>query len=793
MIEPPSSSLLQLLSDLRLCTPRDLRRCRSRVRRLTHDLPAFDSVWIDALVQRQCLTPFQARILESKTPQRLKVGPCVLVDELGRGRQRLQTTLARHRDTRELCVLKFLDCDSESRLALLRSVQSVIRDIGRVRHPSLVVPSACLEYEDRVVVVSRFVPGIDLRDLMVRRGRLAPAVVTEIGRQLIDALAELETAGATHGDLRLSKVRLTRDGRVVLVETGFRSRSNPWQVIHDGHQADECDAVAPERIGQALDADSRSDMYALGCLLWQLLAGRPVFPTGDPLAKLAAHQTRKISDIRMVAPETPDSLADAIAQLVHRDRQQRPPSFQQLRQAWGGSRPGGRRLLAGFQKTVRETIPVLPGRSSERTGPRWALIGLALFAISGIAIGLADQGARVAFLNIADQVIQELVPDPTGTSNHEPDSREPTVAANDVASSAGAADPFVDDSFPLPDVRGLVRLESGRDYPAAEFHDQQRIVLRATGTAPARIVISGSPVRLSAPLVELDNVEFVWDRSQGQLPRAGALLLIRSDNLVVKGCRFQTATDPAAAVANSSNPARPVSLAWKGLQNSPEGPRSLIVENCIFVGPMTSVYLSDQPDEIRLLNCLKVGGGALLNVPQPDSQDQLNLVCDQITLRGAESLLRIRGRLDGRDPGELQLECQRCIFDLRSQGALFEWLGQSSRVPTRPFISVVGAGSVSRSDVDVLTLSPVAGAPAVNGDGLVSIEGISASPFRFRGPVSGNPEDSVVEEFQSLPRITAAGEQTVGVPGINIRRLPVRSAAGSSQPRVGARTRESAQ
>ena len=50
MLEPPSSSLLKTLSTLRLCSPRDLRRCRGYVRRLTHELPAFDSIWIDALV-----------------------------------------------------------------------------------------------------------------------------------------------------------------------------------------------------------------------------------------------------------------------------------------------------------------------------------------------------------------------------------------------------------------------------------------------------------------------------------------------------------------------------------------------------------------------------------------------------------------------------------------------------------------------------------------------------------------------------------------------------------------------
>jgi hypothetical protein len=65
VMEPPSKQLRETLLRLKICSVRDFRRAKRRVRRLARDLPAFDFVWIDALLQARRLTPFQARLLES--------------------------------------------------------------------------------------------------------------------------------------------------------------------------------------------------------------------------------------------------------------------------------------------------------------------------------------------------------------------------------------------------------------------------------------------------------------------------------------------------------------------------------------------------------------------------------------------------------------------------------------------------------------------------------------------------------------------------------------------------------
>ena len=293
MLEPPSAPLVKLLRELRLCTPGDLRRCRSLVRRLAVDLPAFDSVWIDGLVQLHKLTPFQAQLLESHQPEQIQVGPCVLVDRLSLSVSR-STYLARGIDNREQRALKRVDVDLEHMDECWQRGQQLISKSADFSHPLVVFPKNMERIGRQLVFVSRWIPGRTLTELLVRRGRYPSRIVWQIARQLIEALAELHASGLIHGDIRPSKVRLTADGLAILVDAGIQGVLEPELTPHS-QLAPECyDCVAPELIGMGTTYSVSSDLYGLGCLLWQLLAGRPPFPGGDPLAKLASHQTKRI-------------------------------------------------------------------------------------------------------------------------------------------------------------------------------------------------------------------------------------------------------------------------------------------------------------------------------------------------------------------------------------------------------------------------------------------------------------------------------------------------------------------
>lgn len=388
MVEPPSRRLQQILLGLKLCSPRELRRCASRVKALSADLPAFDSVWLDALVQRRVLTSWQAQTIEADQPELLRIGPCEIEDRIGQS-HRSATYLARLPDRKGQCVIKRVVVPAELRKPVNDRLKLLIEKSARLSQPGIIVPHSVSEVPNtplpqlasseklkesaatrasrqtstvsarqkngskagvgrarrrirkagtqnlddlttELAIVSRWVDGLSLSEIILRRGRLPAADVDAIARQLLESLAGLHEAGIVHGEILLSNIRLLTSGQAVLVDAGIRPALQPEFQINAHVAPEKNDGVAPELIGTGAAATPRSDLYALGFVLWHTLAGRPAFPTGDPLAKLAAHQTERLPDIREFAPDTPERLARIIEALTEPTAAHRPRSARDI-------------------------------------------------------------------------------------------------------------------------------------------------------------------------------------------------------------------------------------------------------------------------------------------------------------------------------------------------------------------------------------------------------------------------------------------------------------------------------
>lgn len=809
MIEPPSKPLLEILAELELCRPRDLRRCRPRVRRLAHDLPAFDSVWIDALVQAGRLTPFQATILESEAPGALQVGPCNLVDRLGYGSANRNTYLALHRRARRQCVLKILTPAVEDAAEQRTRLQSVIDAGQSVKHPGAVIPHACLPHDGRLVVISRFVRGFDLRELVIRRGRFHSAIVIELFRQLVAALTELERATISHGDLRLSKVRMTARGQAVLVDAGIDAATRPRASFPQLANAQDCDGIAPELIGTGRPSDGLSDIYSLGCLLWQLLAGRPPFPTGDPLAKLACHQTQPVADIREWAPDTPDRLAEALLAMTSLDRAARPQSFRELQEQWGTPGRRGRLVLRRFHDSFRQAVRPTALGGERRPGDRRVWLVPALLLAASLAIGLGHEGARTHLLAITNGLLETSDPgDLLKTSDTPTDD-----SGQDVDASATDAR-RAEELLPLPKAGpdGRVRLQPGQRYRPAAVHADQPLVLEtlfvqsdaggiasAESQRPAEIVIADAPLRLSAPHVQLRSIRVrvlaaeragentaqersaaATARSRSPDERVPALLLCESTQLSIEGCSFES---HAALAAGDAPQPRPVSIAWKpwrppaaeGRAAASQLESVLVVRDTTFAGNATAIYLRTAPQTVRLTNTLKVGGGALCNLPLDNSLAECRCQLQGVTLRAAHSLMRLRITATSRRA--LPIAASRCVLDVKPSGALFELLSRSAPEVVSELVEVTGDGCLAPVGVTAARwLQDAVPGPVWSGN--IAIEGISVAPFTFAGQELLAPQDSELLEFQRPPRITAAaygGEGAMDAednrPGIDAARL----------------------
>ncbi|MEX2285511.1 MAG: serine/threonine-protein kinase [Planctomycetaceae bacterium] len=751
MIEPPSSQLVQTLLGLKLCSATDIRRCRRRVKRLARDLPAFDTIWIDALLQARRLTPFQAGLLDSSNPQQICVGPCVLVDRLG-GRSGAHTFLARQRVGNERCVLKLIESPADSSAAPLARLEELVERTRPVAHPSIVPPRTALSIGEQIALVSRYVPGANLAQLLVRRGRFPANIVAELAAQLIDGLAAAEPCGLVHGDIRLANVRLTSQGVAVLVDFGVRAAVEPELSIHSTMTPEYCDGIAPELIGTGNAPSAASDLYALGCLLWQLLAGRPPFMTADPLAKLACHQTRRIADVRDIAPDVPAQLAESIRVFTSPDPSERPQSFREVRQQSKLPRRSGRNRVAEFSALFNSAAPRVPIAAREPSSSKWPLLVVLLFVLSGATLTLVDKGATSLPLAVRDMTLRLI------ERNRGDGSDTPADATKNENRPATPNDLL---SLPAPDAEGVIELSSDGPYACSRIDTVGSLTIRGAPKRRPVVIVQDAPLFLIASLkVTVQNVHFRWRESSPNLRPAAAsnkrtkgrtvpLLKVRTQTFVAENCSFVTEAEASSNVSKSaaSTLRPPPMIDWEPVNANDQTSRQVSLQNAAFIGGAPAVELDSAPQVLHAVNCLKVGRGPFLvlaHAPKAHERFQTNL--KQVTLRDADGLYDVRVAGNSTPLGLIAVESTDSVFHFGNDGSsLLQFVGDQEIKAANVRVDVGGEGTVANRSFNVAAWTGTAkqAGTSLNSDTIV-LDGVLAVPFEFAGPADRNPRNSAV-------------------------------------------------
>jgi serine/threonine-protein kinase len=756
-LHPSHFPLRESLVRLNLCGERDFRRCRRRVRRLARGIPAFDFVWIDALLHGGSLTPFQAKVLESSPPEQLCIGPCVLLDRLGRG-EFSETYLAKTRGGSEKVVLKRLRPPVETAAPAADHLRSLVERLRGLDSPFVVGPHFSDHNAGDLLILSRQAAGPNCRELLVRRGRFPVDVVAEIARQLAAGLAALESRACVHGQIRLVNVRLTDAGYAVLVDAGVGAAIDRGLLIRGDLPPETYEGTGPELIGTGNLRTTATDIYAFGCLLWQLLAGRPPFPTGDPLGKLAAHQSRAIPEIREFAPDTPPPLAEALRALTQHDPRQRPATFAEVTARFGPPNSAGQRRLVRFRRQFDTAAP-LERTAVERESwfPAAAVLVL-LLVLSGAALTLFDAGATSHLLRLRSGVSSLLAGIPTRvaeTSHAAKEDHRPSIGP-----SADGLQPL-----PTPNADGLILLNAG-PYEAETVSFVGDLTIRGTGDSPPFIIVRDRPFKVVCRKFTLQRVAIRREISatagadrHSTDDSAGVLLAVRSQEVFVDGCAF-FADGPAqqsqrrAESGENSVGNLLAAVAWSAVNARDPDAGHIRLLNTLFFNDGAAVVCASPPGRLEVANCLKVGG-ALFDLREWPTVRDVALSARHATLRRAEALCWARmGKTAGRK-APFHAALDECVFDLTGPQAGLLRL-TSDVAPSNHDLSVVvsGGGSVIRPDVPIVAWAKP-GVPGRNSAELPNavVEGLAVGEFQFVGQAGRTVRDSTVDRRSlQIPR-----------------------------------------
>ncbi|HKH26276.1 MAG TPA: protein kinase [Acidimicrobiia bacterium] len=227
---------------------------------------------------------------------------------------------------------------------------------AKLTHPGIVATYDTGDDDGTAYIVMELVEGKTLRRLIDERGKLPVREAVDISSQVADALEHAHRQGLVHRDIKPANVLVQSDGRVKVTDFGIAKAAGGDDLTRTGTVVGTARYLAPEQVN-GHPADGRADVYALGLILYEMLAGRAPFGGDSDMATAVARLTNSPEPISAARPEVSRPLEDVVARSLARDPEYRYQSAQAFKDA----------LAPGIDPDA--TGPLTPPVASRRPSP----------------------------------------------------------------------------------------------------------------------------------------------------------------------------------------------------------------------------------------------------------------------------------------------------------------------------------------------------------------------------------------------------------------------------------------
>ena len=283
------------------------------------------------------------------------------------------------------------------------------RSVAQLQHPNIVTVIDRGEEEGRQYIVFEYIDGENLKELVVRKGRLDPTEALEVALEVAHGLAFAHQHGLVHRDVKPQNVLLNGDGRAKVTDFGIaRSLDVEHGVTQTGTVLGTSNYIAPEQAsGQPVDA--QTDVYSLGVVLYELLTGELPFPGENFVAVAMKHVHEPPPNVLDVRRDVPLRVAAAVDRALEKDPSHRFPTMD----AFAAELEASLAELARGDADATAVIPAAQRLQRQRkpvSRVPLAIGLLAALAIAAIAVGLltltgrggqtAATGARVSLAGV---------------------------------------------------------------------------------------------------------------------------------------------------------------------------------------------------------------------------------------------------------------------------------------------------------------------------------------------------------------------------------------------------------
>jgi Tol biopolymer transport system component len=318
----------------------------------------------------------------------MRLGSCEILGEIGRGGM---GEVYRGRDTklgRDVAVKALPDAfahDAE-RLARFEREAQVLASLN---HPNIAIIYELKEVGPSKYLIMELVEGDTLAE-RIRRGSLPIEEALDVAQQIADALEAAHEKGVVHRDLKLANVMTTPEGRVKVLDFGLAKIHTPDDPEQDFSNSPTLSAMQTARgviLGTAAymspeqargkKVDPRADVWAFGCVLYEMLTGRQAFPNGETISDTIAGILAREPDWQALPPGTPPKIRTLLESCLRKDERRRLRDIAYARIEIEEARSERARPLAAAPAGLRG-----PSRFA------WALLPMAALLVLAVAVSV---------------------------------------------------------------------------------------------------------------------------------------------------------------------------------------------------------------------------------------------------------------------------------------------------------------------------------------------------------------------------------------------------------------------
>ena len=244
-----------------------------------------------------------------------------IIEELGKGGMG-HVYKASDTELSEKVALKLINPKIAADKKTIDRFRNELKLARKIRHKNVCQMYDLNKENEKYYITMEYVPGEDLKSFIRRSRQLSINGAVSIASQVCEGLIEAHKHGVIHRDLKPSNIMIDRDGNVRIMDFGIARSLKSKGITGAGIMIGTPEYLSPEQ-ADGEDVDSRSDIYSLGVILYEIVSGQLPFQGDTPLSLAVKHRIEKPKNPRTINPGIPESLSQIILKCLEKNRDDR--------------------------------------------------------------------------------------------------------------------------------------------------------------------------------------------------------------------------------------------------------------------------------------------------------------------------------------------------------------------------------------------------------------------------------------------------------------------------------------